>query len=175
MPSVRVIAGALGGRRLQVPPGDATRPTSERVREALFSILGSSVVDARVLDLFAGSGAMGIEALSRGAAAATFVDSDPRALAAVRANLVATGTDVAATVVRDDSLRWLAAHPGRWGLAVLDPPYAFTDEQWAALLASLDASIAVLESDREVPLPAPWEVLRAKRYGGTVVLLARRA
>src|SRR5918998_3417279 len=99
---MRVIAGRWGGRRLQAPPGDATRPTSDRVREALFSILGARVDDARVLDLFAGSGALGIEALSRGAASATFVDHDPDALAAVRANLDGTGLADRATVVRAD-------------------------------------------------------------------------
>ena len=84
---MRVVAGLYRGRRLQAPPGRSTRPTSDRVREALFSILGPAVEGARVLDLFAGSGALGIEALSRGAAEAVFVESDPRAAAAIRGNL----------------------------------------------------------------------------------------
>src|SRR5919198_1316873 len=88
---MRVIAGQWGGRRLQAPAGAATRPTSDRVREALFSILGDRVAGLRVLDLFAGSGALGIEALSRGAAEAVFVDSDQRAVAAIRRNLEAVG------------------------------------------------------------------------------------
>src|SRR3954468_12335233 len=88
---MRVIAGAHKGRRLVAPRGTGTRPTSDRVREALFSILGARVVDARVLDLFAGSGALGIEALSRGAAEATFVDSAPAAIRAVRATRAAAG------------------------------------------------------------------------------------
>ena len=108
---VRVIAGRYGGRRLQAPPGAATRPTADRVREALFSILGARVAGARVLDLFAGSGALGIEALSRGAAQATFVDSAPAAAAALRANLAALGAD--AEVVRADALRWLRAASAR--------------------------------------------------------------
>ncbi|MDP8978282.1 MAG: RsmD family RNA methyltransferase, partial [Actinomycetota bacterium] len=82
----RVIAGSAGGRRLQVPPGRATRPTGDRVREALFSVLGPRVPGAAVADLFAGSGGLGIEALSRGAARAVFVEADPRAAAVVRAN-----------------------------------------------------------------------------------------
>jgi 16S rRNA (guanine966-N2)-methyltransferase len=126
-----------------------------------------------VVDLFAGSGALGIEALSRGAASATFVDDDGKALAVVRANLEVTGLAGRATVVRGDALRF-AAGAGHADLALLDPPYAFTDEQWAELLGALDAEVAVLESDREVPLPEPWEVLRTKGYGGTVVVLARR-
>jgi 16S rRNA (guanine966-N2)-methyltransferase len=145
------------------------------VREATFNALGSlGVVEgATVLDLFAGSGALGIEALSRGAATATFVDDDARALAVVRANLASTGLGDRATVVRGDAVRHVAgaAHAD---LALLDPPYAFTDEQWAALLGALDADVAVIESDREVPVPEPWQVLRTKGYGGTVVLLARR-
>lgn len=174
---MRVVAGIARGRKLAAPAGPSTRPTADRVREATFNALGSLgvVEDATVVDLFAGSGALGIEALSRGAAAATFVDSDPKAVAAVKANLDSTDLVGAATVVRDDSLRWIAAHPGPWDLALLDPPYAFGDDEWAALLGVLDADVVVVESDREVPLPAPWQVLRAKKYGGTVVLLARRA
>ena len=172
---MRVVAGSARGRRLEAPAGSSTRPTADRVREATFNALGSlgALEDAVVLDLFAGSGALGIEALSRGAASATFVDDDGRALAVVRANLDATGLADRATVVRDDGVRY-AAGAGPVDLALLDPPYAFTDEQWAALLVGLDAEVAVIESDREVPLPEPWQVLRSKGYGSTVVVLARR-
>jgi 16S rRNA (guanine966-N2)-methyltransferase len=144
------------------------------VREATFNALGSlGVVEgAAVLDLFAGSGAMGIEALSRGAAAATFVDRDPRALAAVRANLDTTGLGDRATVVRADAARWLPG-AGRFDLAVLDPPYATDDETWEQLLEGLDAEVAVLESDREVSPPGRWGILRSRSYGGSVVVLAR--
>src|SRR5258705_6830845 len=104
---MRVIAGMYGGRRIAAPPGSRTRPTSDRVREALFSILGGRVQGARVLDLFAGSGALGIEALSRGAESATFVDDAPAAIKAVRANL---GALKATAEVRDsDALRFLGA------------------------------------------------------------------
>src|SRR4051794_41254998 len=102
---MRVIAGIHGGRRLQAPPGTDTRPTADRVREALFSILGERTHDARVLDLFAGSGALGIEALSRGAATATFVDKAAPAIRAIGANLEALGAE--ATVVRAEALRFL--------------------------------------------------------------------
>ena len=171
---MRVVAGVARGRRLQAPAGQSTRPTSDRVREATFNALVSlgAVDGADVVDLFAGSGAMGIEALSRGAARCTFVDDDPKAVAAVKANLAATGLDGA--VVRDDVRRWLERHGGRFDLALLDPPYVFGDDQWGQVLSVLDAEVAVLESDREVPLPAPWTVLRSKRYGGTVVVIVGR-
>lgn len=128
---------------------------------------------ASVLDLFAGSGAMGIEALSRGAAEATFVDDDPRAVAVVKANLASTGLGATATVVRSDVVRFLRRGPGPFDLAVLDPPYDVDDRAWAALLAVLPAAVAVLESDRPVEPGPGWELLGRSRYGGTVVSLAR--
>ena len=146
------------------------------MREATFNALTSldAIRDATVLDLFAGSGALGIEALSRGAAHATFVDNDPRAVAVIRGNLESTGLDAQATVVRADGRRHVTA-TGAVDLALLDPPYAFDDEAWAELLEALDARIAVVESDRDVPIPESWRVLRSKRYGGTVVTIAERA
>jgi len=171
--SLRVISGQAKGRRLKSVPGLETRPTADRVREATFNALGSlGVVEgATVLDLFAGSGALGIEALSRGAVSATFVDQDARALDVVRRNLEATGLSAAAQVVRSDAARYAG---GRFDLALLDPPYAFDDDAWTRLLTDLDADVAVLESDREVPVTEPWRLLRAKRYGGTVVTIVRR-
>jgi 16S rRNA (guanine966-N2)-methyltransferase len=170
---MRVVSGTARGRPLQAPPGRSTRPTSDRVREAVFNALGSlgAVEGASVLDLFAGSGALGIEALSRGAAQATFVDSDRRAVEVVRANLEATGLAGRATVVRGDALGHLAG-AAPVDLALLDPPYAF--DGWEALLAALPAVLVVAESDREIPVGERWEVLRARRYGGTVVTLLRR-
>jgi 16S rRNA (guanine966-N2)-methyltransferase len=166
---MRVVAGAARGRPLQAPPGRATRPTGDRVREAIFNALGSlgGVQDARVADLFAGSGAMGIEALSRGAGEAVLVESDARAAATVAANLEATGFAGRATVVRADVMRWLASRPGRFDLALVDPPYDW--DGWPALLAALDAETAVLESDREIDVGEGWHILRVKRYGTTVV------
>jgi 16S rRNA (guanine966-N2)-methyltransferase len=171
---VRVVAGSARGRRLVAPEGSATRPTGDRVREATFNALGSlgAVDGAEVLDLFAGSGAMGIEALSRGAASATFVDSDARALAAIRTNLHAAGVVERATVVRSDVGRHLTGRTGRVDLAILDPPYALADQAWAALLEALHADVAVLESDRELALDHPWEIVRVRRYGTTVITLA---
>ena len=168
---MRVVAGTAKARRLVTPPGLDTRPTSDRVREAIFNALGSidAVAGARVLDLFAGSGALGIEALSRGAAEAVFVDVSAAALEAVRANLDTTGLE--GSVVRMDAHRY---DDGPFDLALLDPPYATTDEQWHALLGHLDAHVIVVESDREVDLGDRWELLRSKRYGTTVVQIARR-
>ncbi|MBA2283799.1 MAG: 16S rRNA (guanine(966)-N(2))-methyltransferase RsmD [Acidimicrobiia bacterium] len=174
---MRVVAGALRGRRLQAPPGVGTRPTSDRVREATFNALGSldAVADADVLDLFAGSGALGIEALSRGAARATFVERDRAALAVLRSNLDACGLGSdRATVVPGDGPELLRTGrlDGPWHLALLDPPYDF--DGWEPLLASLDAELAVCESGRPVEPAGAWLVVREKAYGGTVVSVMRR-
>ncbi len=174
---MRVISGTARGRRLVAPSGSATRPTPDRVREATFNALGSlgAVVDATVLDLFAGSGAMGIEALSRGAASATFVDGDAAARRAIETNLVACGLADRATVVREPVERFVAhTGTGRWDLALIDPPYDYPDDAWLDLLDELPADLAVLESNRPVEPPFGWEVLRSKRYGITHVVIAER-
>ena len=172
---MRVIAGRYRGRRLQAPPGDATRPTSDRVREALFSVLAARVSGARVLDLFAGSGALGIEALSRGAAEATFVDTAPAALRAIRANLDAIG--VTADVRRADARRFLgsaSAAARHYDLVFLDPPYRLAgrlgDELTAALPAVLAPGAAVVaESDHRAPLELGLPILDERRYGDTLI------
>jgi len=147
---VRVIAGSSRGRPLRAPTGGVTRPTADRVRESIFNVLGS-VVDlegAAVADLFAGSGAMGVEALSRGAASVTFVDNSLPAVRAVKANVTGTGLDPERThVVRADVVEWLL-RPHRFDLALCDPPYAF--DAWEELLARLHAGVVVIESDRDV-------------------------
>ena len=167
-----MIAGSLGGRTLRAPAGTVTRPTSDRVREAVFDVLGSMVeLDGlSVGDLFAGSGALGIEALSRGAASAVFVDQDPAALRATRENLGALGLEEQARVVRDDVLRYVS-RPHRFDLALCDPPYRFA--AWDRLLTRLRASVAVLESGRAVTVPVGWEIVRNKRYGDTLVTVVR--
>src|SRR3954466_15093365 len=121
---MRIVAGRWGGRRVVAPSGAAPRPPGHRGREALFSILGPRVEGARVLDLYAGSGALGIEALSRGAAEATFVDSAPAAIRALKANLAAVGAG--AEVRRSDAPRFLrsaSAAVRQYDLVFLDPPY----------------------------------------------------
>jgi len=171
---MRVVAGIAGGRRIQTPTGRQLRPTSERVREAVFSSLWSlGVLDgARVLDLFAGSGAMGIEALSRGAGSATFVEADPVAAKTIEANLAATGLG-AARVVHADVARFLDDPGGWYDLVFADPPYAFTD--WPSVLGRLPADLGVLESRREVDPGTGWMIVRSARYGGTVVTTVRRS
>ena len=172
---MRVVAGTAGGLRLVAPDGQATRPTSDRAREATFNALGSLgvVEDATVLDLFAGSGAMGIEALSRDAAHATFVDNDERARRAIRANLDSTKLVDRATVVAADVFTFLSTAKRRFDLAVLDPPYTF--DRWGDLLAALPAEVAVLESNRPIDPGDGWAVVRSRRYGTTVVTICRRS
>jgi 16S rRNA (guanine966-N2)-methyltransferase len=140
----------------------------------MFDILGSmgGVEDLAVLDLFCGSGALGAEALSRGAARVTFVDHDVAVLDAVRANLEAVGLDPAdAQVVRAELPGWLSRAP-EVDLALCDPPYSFSD--WDTLLGSLAAPMAVLESAQEIAVPAPWVVTKSRRYGGTLVTVTRQ-
>jgi 16S rRNA (guanine966-N2)-methyltransferase len=157
------------------PDGGDTRPTSDRVREAIFSILFSlgDVQGLRAIDLFAGSGALGIEALSRDAQLATFVDADAPAVAAIETNLRACGFTERATVLRDDVDHFLRSTNERFDLAFVDPPYAFDD--WGSLLSRLPADLAVLESDREIDVGPSWQAVRCRRYGSTVVTIARTA
>ena len=169
---MRVVAGEAKGRKLQAPASRDVRPTSDRVREAIFSSLESmdAVRGASVLDLFCGSGALGIEALSRGATSAIFVDDDPAAIAVVRANLASTGLG-GGEVVRSDAVRWLEKGAAV-DVALVDPPYAF--DNWDAVFSGLRTQLVVAESDRDLDVPSPWLIVRHKRYGGTVVLLAAK-
>jgi 16S rRNA (guanine(966)-N(2))-methyltransferase RsmD len=172
---VRIVAGEWGGRRLQAPPGAATRPTSDRVREALFSVLGARVAGARVLDLFAGSGALGLEALSRGAAAATFVDVAPAAVRAVRSNLAALGAE--AEVRGQDARRFLdgaSAAARQYDLVFVDPPYRLAQPLGRELSERLPAVLApgavvVAESDRRSPLHLDLPLHDERRYGDTLI------
>jgi 16S rRNA (guanine(966)-N(2))-methyltransferase RsmD len=171
---VRIVAGKFGGRRLSSPAGRATRPTADRVREALFSILGP-LAGVRVLDLFAGSGALGIEALSRGAAGAVFVDSDPAAVAAIRRNLDALGLEL--PVRRRDALAYLRRAPdGLFDLVFLDPPYSSASELAGPLSERLPAVVAedariVSESDKRNPLALALPLLDERIYGDTRIAI----
>jgi 16S rRNA (guanine966-N2)-methyltransferase len=169
---MRVIAGELGGRRLQSARGEQTRPTAARVREALFSMLGE-LHGAVVLDLFAGSGALGIEAISRGAASATFVERAAPALAALRANAAALRLGERAEIRATDALVALRAG-GKYDLVFIDPPYASAAELGGVLSSELPAVLApgarvVSESDRRSPLELSLPLVRERRYGDTMI------
>jgi 16S rRNA (guanine966-N2)-methyltransferase len=189
---VRIVGGNLGGRVLRAPPGAATRPTSEKVREAVFDILGShlsglsgpsgpsggSMAGAHVLDLFAGSGALGIEALSRGAAHVTFVDSARAALTAIRNNLRTLGVADRATVVAGDAVVHAARHApaAPWRLVFVDPPYR--SDLAARAVAALPPdhlaadAVVVIEHDRHnAPPDQVGSLLRTdqRRYGDTLI------
>jgi 16S rRNA (guanine966-N2)-methyltransferase len=172
---VRVVAGKHRGRRLRAPAGQATRPTADRVREALFSILGD-VEGLRVLDLFAGSGALGIEALSRGAASVTFVERSHRTADTIRANLEGLGED--AEVAVRDALGWLrAAPPGSaYDLVLVDPPYDSAGRLAAPLSRALPGVLAadgliVSESDRREPLLLDFPLVDERIYGDTRIAI----
>jgi 16S rRNA (guanine966-N2)-methyltransferase len=173
---MRVVAGEAKGRRLEAPDGDDTRPTSDRVREAIFNSLASmdALDDAKVLDLYAGSGALGIEALSRYAAHCTFVERARPALDAIRANLNVTGLSERADVVVADAMTFVSqGKAADFDLVLADPPYDFS--QWEVLLQAVSAPLVVAESNRPVTPPKGWEVLREKRYGRTWVTFLERA
>ena len=178
---MRVIGGRSRGRRLAAKLPKSVRPTSDRVRESIFDILGSQggVDGLRVVDLFCGSGALGVEALSRGATSATFVDLDADALDAVRRNLTAVGlADADVTLVRAALPGWLrtgsgSPNPGTghaYDLALCDPPYDYAD--WPALLEALDAGTVVMESSSPIAPPDTWVVAKERRYGGTLITVA---
>jgi 16S rRNA (guanine966-N2)-methyltransferase len=175
---VRIIAGAAKGRRLTAPTGDGTRPTSDRVKEAWFGSLQPLLPGARVLDLYAGSGALGLEALSRGAERVTLVEKDRRALRALRDNVEAVGLPGANVVGRDVRAALTGElDDGPFDLVVADPPYRTSAEEVDAVLAALvrhlgaDA-VVVLERGRREPAPSwPAELGDAehRRYGDTVL------
>ena len=171
---MRIVAGRYKGRRLHAPSGRDTRPTSDRVREALFQMLGP-LDGVRVLDLFAGSGALAIEALSRGAGSAVLVDSDPRAIAAIRRNLEPLGAD--ADVRRGDALAFLRSYDGPpFGLVLIDPPYSSASRLAGGLGPRLppvitDDARIVTESDKRAPLQLPLPLELERTYGDTRIAI----
>jgi len=178
---LRIVAGRFGGRRLQVPAGRDTRPTSERVREALFAILGASVEGARVADLFAGTGALGLEALSRGAAWADFYERHPPALAALVANVRALGVTAQSAVIGGPLPRSLGAGEP-YDLVLADPPWGRglalpVLERLVAVGRLAPGALLVLEEERgRHPDPSVWpalgmELVDERRYGDTAVQL----
>lgn len=180
---VRVIAGSAKGRRLDTPPGLGTRPITDRVKESLFGTLTPFLPDADVLDLYAGSGAMAIEALSRGAASAVLVERDPAVAELIEGNLTTVGFAASAKVVCADVLQHLRrAVPARFDLVFLDPPYDAPDEDVADAVALLVTREWLADEPRVVirrragaappVLPEGLEFTRVREYGDTVVLIA---
>lgn len=178
---MRIVAGTARGRRLVAPTGREVRPTADRVREALFASLGARVVDARVLDLFAGSGALGLEALSRGAAAAVFVERSRRVLPVLERNIAGSGCAERARLIRGDysrALALLAREAARFDLVLLDPPY---DAGLAApALAGLverrllaPGARIVLEHRRATPAPVTGnlQIGGSRSYGDTAITM----
>lgn len=198
---MRVIAGSARGRPIKAPRGHTTRPTSDRVREALFSSIAAEVAGAVVLDLFAGSGALGIEALSRGAEFAVFVDDDQRAIRTITENLDTAGVRAQARVLRADAERFCsdpgaalgggraagAPPPARFGLVLCDPPYALDLSTVLRAVQDLRAAgaltpdaLVVIERDRRdtglaLAMPDWVEHLRDRRYSDTVLRYLRLA
>jgi 16S rRNA (guanine966-N2)-methyltransferase len=176
---MRIVAGSLGGRVLRAPHGATTRPTSEKVRQALFNLLGPPGADHHVLDLFAGSGALGLEALSRGAASATFVERDRAALITLRGNITALAVAAQAHVITVDVARFLAglasaAPRHRWRWIFMDPPYAagVYEATMAAIpvhALAADAVVAVEHAHRLAPPDRVGFLIRTdlRRYGDT--------
>ena len=182
---MRVIAGTAKGTRLgPVPPG--TRPMSDMAREGLFASLGEAVVGARCLDLFAGTGAVGIEAISRGAAAATFVERSARAVQAIRDNLARAKVANAATVVKADVGRWLlgrGAAQGVFDIVLCDPPYDVAGDALDRVMTGIDAgwlapeswTVMLTRGHKSLPpaVPVHWAVRRQLRYGDSLLTLYR--
>src|SRR5271155_5602835 len=166
---MRVIGGTARGRPLKAKLPSTVRPTTDYAREAIFSMLESrgGLYELVVADLYCGSGAMGIEAMSRGAAKVYFVDDDPACLAAVKLNLEPLGFEAEAVFVRAMLPTW--SPPGDLDLVLADPPYGPLD--LASVLHDVHAERVVVENDRHMEAPAGWEVTKTKRYGTTLVTM----
>jgi len=173
---MRVVAGDFKGRTLHAPKGRSTRPTSDKVREAIFSVLGD-VDGVNVLDLFAGSGALGVEALSRGAASATFVDDDEQAVAAIRRNLDAMGATTT-DVHRRDALAFLEHAAARYDLVFIDPPYSSAPHLAERLTELLPVVLSegariVTEQNKRTPLQIDMPLEFERDYGDTRIRIHR--
>lgn len=172
---MRIIAGRWKGRRIEAPPGDQVRPTYDRVREAWMSMVHPMLPEARVLDLCAGTGSLGLECLSRGAASCDFVEQSPRVLSVLQKNLDALGGHPGATVRRDEAVRFVSAlSEGAYDLALADPPYAsgIAQELVERWMAVPFAAVFAVEHSSAVALPAIGET---RRYGTTALTFFRAA
>lgn len=182
---MRITGGEFGGRNLKIPKSGEIRPTQDRVREALFNILAPEIAGADFLDLFAGSGAVGLEALSRGAKSVTFVERSRRHIEVIEENLNAFLGSVPKNIVAADAYRWIAAYSGEgFSIGFADPPYALGEEKgYASVLKTLAekgvirdgglfvAEMTAVQKAEETP---GWELLRDRTYGKTRICIWRR-
>ena len=182
---MRITSGIYGGRTLATPKTGEIRPTQDRVREALFSMLGDCITGARFLDLFAGSGAVGLEALSRGAALAVFVERNPKHIECIRKNIAALAPSPMPQLVRADVYRWIAAYRAEaFDIAFADPPYALGQERgYTDFLGALAANgvirvggvfAAETTSEQSPETPPGWELVRDRTYGKSRLAIWRR-
>lgn len=188
MKEIRIIGGKARGRRIKSVPGDTTRPITDKVRQALFNILGSDIQDSTILDLFAGTGSVGIEALSRGARSACFVDVGWQAYKTIRENLILTDLDVGAQVIRSDAFTFLEhTHPQSFNYIYIAPPQY--KELWIRALQTIDTNINWLSDDawvivqihpieykpigEELPINNLVE-FDQRHYGSTVLVFYRK-
>lgn len=175
---MRVISGSAKGIQLQAVPGSGTRPISDRVKEAVFNILGGAIVESRVLDLFAGTGSVGIEALSRGAEQAVLVEKNPKAIATIRANLRRTALEAEARVVRADVFKFLAGTPQPFDLIYIAPPQY--QGLWSKTLLTLDAApewldptglaiVQIFPKEFEPLSLSSLQLTEQRKYGSTLL------
>ncbi len=183
---MRIIAGEARGRRLEVPPETAVRPALDRIRESIFAIVGESLAGGNVLDLFAGSGAFGLESISRGARRALFVELDPEALVVLKRNVLTLGFTTRCELLQADALRQpplRAREDDRYALIFLDPPFSMlsssrlTETLWRRVDDAIEATAR--EGWTVVRLPTRWKGTRPqpptleKKYGESRVLFYR--
>lgn len=171
---MRIIGGRWRGRRIGAPPGDLVRPTGDRMREAWMSILGARIPNARVLDLFAGTGALGLESLSRGAASVEFVEREPRSLEVLKANVEQLGAAGSVSIHRGDAIVFASSLPaGAYDLAFADPPYGtgLAQQVAAQWIAVAFAGILGVEHRRGEEMPGEPDT---RSYGTAAVSFYRR-
>ena len=170
---MRVISGSAKGRKLVVPSGDHVRPTKDRVKEAIFNSLHSyGLVENRsFLDLFSGTGSLGIEALSRGAKSVVFIDHHEEAIDCIILNVEKLNYGSTSKILKTDALSFLE-RDDYFDVALLDPPYEY--EHWGKLLKRVNAHSIVIESSEQVTLESDWEIIKSQKYGQTNLLIASR-
>lgn len=169
---MRIIAGQAKGKRIEAPEGLLVRPTTDRAREAIFNTLYSlgGVESLTVADLFAGSGALGLEALSRGASQAVFIENSPAVLKVLRSNIAKLGYQSRSEVIARDVMNERRFTQTSFDVVFCDPPYSF--DRWQELLGNINSRILVVESDRKIELNSHWKCLKIRKYATTIITIA---